>query len=740
MKFPHYKQLEQRDCGPTCIKIIAKYFGRVISISQIRQLSETTRSGSSLLGLSDAAESLGLHSRGVKLSFNKLKNDVALPCVAHWGQNHFVVIYKIKRNHIYISDPGRGKLKLRTDEFLAGWVGPNSALEDKDGIVLLLEPSNKFFQKEGDPENTNDLLFLFQYVLKYKPFLIQLFLGVVVASLLQLIFPFLTQSIIDVGIQNQDMNFIYIVLLAQLFLFIGRTTIELTRAWIMLHLSTRINISLVSDFFIKLMKLPISYFDTKMTGDIMLKIADHKRIQTFLTDTSLNVIFAFFNLVIFSLVLGWYNSTILLMFVVGSISYVGWILIFQARRKKIDQLRFRTSSRESSKVIELVNGMQEIKLYNAERIKRWGWENIQAQLFTIEKKHLAIETGQLSGSAFINEIKNILITVFSASLVVSGQLTLGMLLAISYILGQLNSPLSQLVNFIHNFQDARISLERLLEVHNLEDESHLEHSKISNLPNKYSIELTDVTFRYSKYSAPVLNSLNLLIPQKKITAIVGSSGSGKTTLMKVILQFYKPESGVIKLGSNHLGNVQESAYREICGTVMQEGYLFNDTIANNIAVKDNANINWQKLFEACEMANISEFIESLPEGYSSMVGMEGLGISTGQRQRIMIARAIYKNPKILFFDEATSSLDATNEAIIDKNLESFIKQRTTVIIAHRLSTVKNADQIVVMSEGRIVEVGNHSQLIEFEGAYFDLVKNQLELDRSKSNGTAIINS
>ncbi|MCB0463732.1 MAG: ATP-binding cassette domain-containing protein, partial [Flavobacteriaceae bacterium] len=566
------------------------------------------------------------------------------------------------------------------------------------------------------------------YIFKYKQFLWQLVIGLIAASLLQLIFPFLTQSIVDVGIKNQDIHFIYLILFAQLALFVGRTAIEVIRSWILLHLSTRINISLVSDFFIKLMNLPIAFFDSKMTGDILQRINDHKRIEHILTTSSLNVLFSMVNLIVFSLVLAYYNMKLFLIFLVGSILYFLWIAVFLKKRKDLDYKRFSQVSQEQSKVIELINGMQEIKLHNAEKQKRWGWEFLQARLFKVSIEGLALEQYQSVGSGFINELKNILITFLSAKLVIDGDITLGMMLAISYIVGQLNSPISQLINFIREVQDAKISLDRLSEIHNKEDEEPADIDFVKDVDEEADISVSNLSFRYTGSDQMVLKELDVTIPANKVTAIVGVSGSGKTTLMKLLLKFYEPNEGQIKLGNYNLENVSQKIWRSQSGVVMQEGYIFNDTIANNIAVGEDY-VDKQKLAHAVDVANIKEYIEMLPLSYNTKIGMEGVGLSTGQKQRLLIARAVYKNPNFLFFDEATSALDANNEKVIMEKLDAFFEDKTVVVIAHRLSTVKNAHQIVVLDKGKIVEVGNHNELIKHKGDYYNLVKNQLELGK-----------
>ncbi len=724
-KFPTYQQTEAKDCGPTCVKIIAKHYGKIINTQELRNLSETTREGSSLLGLSEAVEKMGFRSLGVKLDFNKLK-EAPLPCIVHWNKNHYIVVYKIKKNKIYVSDPAIGLINYTQKEFIQHWIGNNADQNTEEGIALLLEPTPNFYKEEYEQEEKFGFSFIFKYLFKYKKFIVQLIIGLLAGSLLQLILPFLTQSVVDVGIKNQDIHFVYLILLAQLFLFIGKAALEIIRSWILLHLSTRINISLISDFFIKLMKLPISYFDVRMTGDLLQRINDHKRIERILTTSSLTVLFSFFNLIIFSLVLGYYSIQIFGVFVLGSILYFTWVLFFFKKRKELDYKQFSQVSDEQSKVIELINGMQEIKLHNAERRMRWNWEYVQARLFKIATKSLALEQTQSVGSNFINEIKNMFITILSAKLVIDGSITLGMMMAISYIVGQLNGPITQLISFMRDVQDAKISIDRLGEIHNMEDEEKQGDEKITSIPEKSAIHIKNISFRYTGGLESVIKNLTLDIPANKTTAIVGASGSGKTTLMKLLLRFYEIEKGEILLNNFNLKNISQRSWRNYCGVVMQEGYIFNDTIANNIAVGQDY-IDTKKLKHAIDIANILDYIDGLPVGVNTKIGNEGVGLSTGQKQRLLIARAVYKNPKLLFFDEATSALDANNEKVIMEKLDTFLANKTAVVIAHRLSTVKNAHQIVVLDEGKIAEIGNHKELVALKGKYYDLVKNQLEL-------------
>ncbi len=713
------------DCGPTCLRMVAKYYGKIISLQALRERAQTTREGSSILGLSYAAESIGFRTLGVKVSFEQLIADATFPCIAYWNQAHFIVVYKVKQDTVFVADPSHGLLKYTKAEFLKSWVG-----DSHQGILLLLEPGPEFEEEKLDlgklTIKPRGFSFLSQYLFRYKKLLIQLIISLFAGSLLQLILPFLTQSIVDIGVQNNDIKFIYLILFAQLMLFFGQTTIELIRSWILMHISSRINISLVSDFFVKLMKLPIAFFDSKMTGDIMQRIDDHQRVESFLTSSTLSVLFSLVNLMVFSGVLAYYNVTIFSVFVIGSALYFVWILFFLKYRADLDFKRFTQNAQNQSKVMELITGMQEIKLHNAERQKRWQWENIQVRLFKINLKGLALEQMQNEGSNLIHELKNILITFLAAKLVIDGQITLGMMLSISYIIGQLNSPVMQLVVFTQHWQDAKLSLERLSEIHNKPNEESA-MNEVAAVDITASIRFEKVSFQYvGMHRDMILKEVDLHIPANKVTAIVGASGSGKTTLMKLALKFYEPNRGEIYIGNQNLKTISPKAWRNQCGVVMQEGFIFSDTIANNIAVGVD-DIDKQRLLHAVKVANIKEYIESLPLRYNTKIGMEGIGLSTGQKQRILIARAVYKNPDYLFFDEATSALDANNERLIMNNLNQFFKGKTVLVIAHRLSTVKHADQIIVLEQGRIVEMGNHAELAYARGSYYELVKNQLEL-------------
>ncbi|MCK9450862.1 MAG: peptidase domain-containing ABC transporter [Bacteroidales bacterium] len=731
MRYNFTPQLDARDCGPACLDAISRHYGKRHSLPVLREYCHINREGVSLLGISDAAEKIGFRTMGVKITFDKLANEVPLPCIAHWKQQHFVVVYEIsgkKKDKVKVADPAHGLITYSREEFLKGWVSTKNEDEDM-GVCLLLEPTPDFYTNEEEIVNKKNFRFLFSYLRPHRKLLVQLILGMLLGSIIQLIFPFLTQAVVDVGINTRDLNFITLVLIAQLVLFFGQTAVEFIRSWILLHISTRINISLISDFLIKLMKLPLGYFDSKMIGDLMQRIGDHSRIESFLTASSLQILFAVVNLAVFAIVLGVYNVGILLVFLAGSILYTLWVLVFMKKRRELDFKRFAQMAGNQSNLIQLITGMQEIKLNNCEKQKRWEWEKIQARLFRVNIKGLALNQYQQAGATFFNQSKNILITFMAAYAVVKGEMTLGMMMAVQYIIGMMNAPVDQMIGFVRAAQDAKISLERLGEIHLREDEEPADkmNVKIRELDTEQDILLSGVSYQYDGPRSPlVLNALDLKIPQNKVTAIVGTSGSGKTTLLKLLLGFYKPVAGEIRIGPFRVDNLSASVWRSKVGAVMQDGFIFSDTIAGNISISEDE-LDFSKLLHASRVANILEHIETLPLGFNTMIGQEGVGLSQGQKQRILIARAVYKDPQFIFFDEATNALDANNEKVIMENLNEFFKGRTVVVVAHRLSTVKNADQIVVLEKGSIIEQGTHQELTKLKGSYYKLVKNQLEL-------------
>ena len=706
-QFPHYIQLDSMDCGPTCLRMITKFYGRSYSLQYLREHAFITREGVSMLGISDAAEQIGFRTMGVRVTLEQLNTELPLPCILHWNQRHFVVCYKIKNGKYYIADPASKRLVYEKEEFEHCWF--STQVEGKDtGTALLLEPGPEFYDREEDvKDKKRELSFFFRYLTPYKRELFQLILGMLTGSILQLIMPFLTQSLVDTGIRDSNLSFITLILIAQVVIFVAQLSVGFIRSWILLHMNTRINIALISDFLAKLMRLPLHFFDTKMVGDIMQRIGDHNRIESFMTGSSISALFSFVNFIVFGFVLAYYDLTILGLFLFGNGLYVAWVLAFMRYRRELDIKRFAQAAGEQSNLFQLVTGMQEIKLNNCETEKRWEWERIQVKLFKISIKGLALGQYQQLGSVFFNQTTNILISFTAARAVVSGEMTLGMMMSLTYIVGQLTAPIEQFIGFARSFQDAKISLERLGEIHQREDEEQTLALKVNALPDNKALQIEDVSFSYDGADRDyVLEHINLTIPQHKVTAIVGASGSGKTTLIKLLLGFYEPNKGNIKIGDLSLKNMNPHVWRARTGCVMQDGFIFSDSIAKNIAIGAEV-IDKERLLHAVTVANIRDFIDSLPLGYNTKIGMEGNGVSQGQRQRILIARAVYKNPEFIFLDEATNALDANNEREIMEHLHQFYKGRTVVVVAHRLSTVRDADNIVVLDKGQVVEEGTH---------------------------------
>ncbi len=752
MSFPHYTQLDAMDCGPTSLKIVAQFYGKHYSLQTLRERCHITREGVSLLGISDAAEAIGFRSTGVKITWAQLRDEANLPCIVHWNQQHFVVVYRIARQRgqwwVYVSDPASGLLIYREEQFLKAWIQsrepldlanlslrlqpgetllPSTDFASGKGIALLLEPTPSFYRETGDEDKRLKFAYLLQYLRPYGSYLVQLALAMLTASVLSLILPFLTQSVVDKGIGTGNLSFVVMMLVAQVVLVLGQLANNLIRSWLMLHMTARISISLISDFLAKLMRLPIAFFDSKMVGDIMQRIGDYDRIQTFLTGSLLSMAMALVSFAIYGCVMGGYDLTILGIFLLGSAFYIGWILIFLKYRRKLDYMRFQEASANQSSIVQLINGMQEIKLNNCEKQKRWEWERIQARLFQVSIKGLVLGQTQEVGGTFIDQTKNVVISFLAASAVIDGSMTLGMMVALQYIIGQLNAPLSQFIQFVQATQDAKISLERLSEIQEKDDEEPTDKERIREVPENADIEFREVTFQYDgPHSAKALDRVSVTIPANRVTAIVGASGSGKTTMLKMMLGFYSPAEGEVSLNGRKVSQYSASCWRRACGTVMQEGYIFSDTIAGNISVSDDTP-DMQRVRRAAAIANIDTFIDELPLGYNTKIGADGHGLSVGQKQRLLIARAAYKEAKYLFFDEATNSLDANNERAIMERLEKLFENKTVVIVAHRLSTVKNADNIVVLDHGRIVEQGTHTELTARRGYYYELVKNQLEL-------------
>ena len=724
------RQHDSMQCGIACLQMICNYYGKEYSLDSLSKICFATTEGVSMLGISETATSLGFHVVNVKCTVKTL-TEVSPPSILHWNQNHFVVLYKVKNEKkFYIADPGKGLVTYSLEEFKKHWISTNSNGQDK-GIAMFLETTPTFFTHQMEDKNKisekRSFHFLFGYVKKYRKYFGQVILGLIVGSLSQLVLPFLTQSIVDVGIKNQDIGFVWLILLGQLMLTISRTAIDFIRRWLLLHISLRINISLVSDFFIKLLKLPMSFFDTKLMGDLMQRMNDHSRVNNFLTQQTLNITFAMLTFVVFSVVLFFYNKLVFAIFLLGSILYGAWMTLFLKRRKELDYELFEQQAINNNKTYEFITSMQEIKLQDCEQRRRWEWEDTQADLFGVQMKSLKLQQTQEAGSIFINEVKNIIITVVAATAVIHGQMTLGMMLAVQYIIGQLNSPVEQLMNFFYSLQDVKISLERINEIHQMDDENGKEGLLTSIEDKNEGIDIKNIMFKYDPHALrKTIDDVSIHIPQGKVTAIVGASGSGKTTLIRLMLGYYPVLEGKINIGNTDINKLNKKWWRRQCGVVMQDGVIFSESIARNIAV-DDGDIDKERLLKAAEIACIKDYVMALPLKFNTKIGRDGVGLSQGQKQRILIARAVYKNPDYIFLDEATNSLDANNERNIVENLDKFYKGKTVVIVAHRLSTVKNADQIVVIDHGKVVEVGNHESLTAKRGAYYNLVKNQLEL-------------
>lgn len=726
--FPFYSQFDTMKCGIACLQMICSYYGREFKQDYLSTLCHATNEGVSLLAIKDAASKIGLYSLSGRITINKLFSS-EFPCILHWNQNHFVVLYKVKKGKkFYIADPGKGLVSYNIDDFKQHWIGTGQGEEGK-GIAMFLEPDPQFYkQKEGlEKDDERSFGFLFGYIAQYRKYFLQILLGLFVGSLLQLALPFLTQNIVDIGIKNQDIGFIWLILLGQLVITVSRTSVDFIRRWLLLHISMRINISLVSDFFIKLLQLPMSFFDTKLMGDLMQRIGDHSRVNNFLTQQTLSVAFSMISLAVFSCVLLVYNRLIFFIFLLGSLLYGGWMTLFLQRRKVIDYELFEQQAINNNKTYQFLTSMQEIKLQDCEQRRRWEWEDVQADLFKVQMKSLKLQQTQEAGSIFINELKNMIITVVSATAVINGSLTLGMMLAVQYIIGQLNSPIEQLMHFIYSIQDVKISLERINEIHKKDNEEDAGRTRIELGDESHDIVLSHIDFKYDPHAlSKTIEDVSIYIPEGKITAIVGASGSGKTTLIKLMLGYYPVMNGEITIAGHNITEYNLKWWRRQCGVVMQDGVIFSESIARNIAVDDDE-INQERQEMAAEIANVKDFVMALPLKFNTNIGRDGMGLSQGQKQRILIARAVYKNPKFIFLDEATNSLDASNERAIVENLDKFYKGKTVVIVAHRLSTVKNADQIIVLDKGKVVETGNHKSLTAKRGTYYHLVKNQLEL-------------
>lgn len=724
MLFPVYRQHDAADCGPTCVRMIARYYGKSVSAQLLRERCAVSRLGVSLRGISSAAESIGFRTLAARVPFDVLVKQVPLPCIAHWQQNHFVVVYRATRRSVWVADPALGAVKYTRDEFLAGWLPADGA----GGIVLLLEPTPALQRDEAESASRpRGLAFVTSYLARYTRYIVQLVLGVFFACVLNLIFPFLTQAIVDVGIANQDLGFVYTVLLAHVMLFVSQMSVEFLQSWLLLHISARVNIAIVSDFLAKLMQLPLPFFEARTAGDLLQRVDDHRRIEHALTTSSLGVLLALLNLVMFSSVLLMYSVKIFAVFAGGTLLALGWLVLFLRARRALDMQRFARTAENRGRLIQIILGLPELKLNNAERLKRWEWEHGQAALFKLNVRALSLAQIQNAGVLFILKAKDIAVTFLAAMLVIDGRISLGMMLAIQYIVGQLSAPLEQFMRFIHTAQDAALSAERLGEIQTLPNEEQPpDELSAAAAAQSASLVIDHLSFRYHPEAEPVLHDISFTIPHGKVTALVGASGSGKTTLLKLLVKMYEPTSGEIRLGDTRLKHIPASLWRARCGVVLQDGRLFSDTIARNIALGDDAP-DVERVLAAARIAAIHDDIQQLPLGYNTKVGPDGHGLSQGQTQRLLIARAVYRQPAYLMLDEATSALDADNERQIIEQLRAFCAGRTVLVIAHRLSTVQNADQVIVLARGAIAERGTHDELVAARGVYYHLVRNQLSV-------------
>lgn len=712
-----------KDCGPSCLKIIAKYHGKYYSLQFLRDKCGQTREGVSFLDLSYAAESIGLRSLAIRATIDDLKKLVPLPCIIHWNNNHFVVAYKATSKHIFISDPAKGLVKYEWGALETLWLQSGSLT----GSVLVLEPQADFRQREAGEkiERKKTLENFISYFTPYKVSFANLFVVMIVVTILQAFLPFISKAVIDVGIHTNDLHFINLVLIANIGIIVSITLSNAVRDWILLHITSRVNIALISDYLIKLMRLPTTFFENKLVGDILQRANDHERIRSFIMNNSINLLFSSLTFVVFSIVLLIYNKIMFLIFLTGSVLYVTWVLCFLKIRKKLDWEYFDLVSKNQSFWVETVSAIQDIKLNNYEKSKRWKWENIQARMYKVNQKIMTITNWQNTGAQCIDSMKNLLVTFFSAKAVIQGDITFGVMISTQFIIGMLNGPIGQFISFIVSAQYAHISFLRLNEVHGLKDEEEDDQPNDIMFPDNKSLILKNVTFQYSPNAKPVLRNINLIIPEGKVTAIVGDSGSGKSTLLKLLLRLYNPSFGEIAIGDFNIKNISLKQWRSKCGAVMQDGKIFNDSIMNNI-VLDDPDINFDLLKMAVSSANIAAEIEQLPLGYNTIMGEMGRGLSRGQKQRLLIARALYKNPDFLFFDEATNALDTINEQKIVQALDLVFKDKTVIVVAHRLSTIRKADQIIVLKNGTIAEIGDHEALFQRKGHYFQLVQSQFE--------------
>lgn len=721
-RFPVEYQMDSQDCGPACLKIIAKHFGKFYSLQSLRDKCGITKEGVSLLDLSTGAESIGLRTLAIKCTIDDVVNSVPFPAIIFWKDSHFVVVYHANKKYIWVSDPAKGRIKYTHEEFKKGWYQKGA----KQGVLLAIEPTAEFKDSKAEREQRkNTFSSILKYFTPYQRNFTLIFVIMLLVTALQGMLPFISKAVIDVGIKTSDVNFINMVLIGNISILLSVMIFNVIRDWILMHITARVNIALISDYLIKLMKLPVTFFENKLLGDILQRAQDHERIRSFIMNNSLSLIFSILTFVVFSIILLIYNAIIFYIFISGSFLYAGWVLLFLNIRKKMDWEYFELLSKNQSYWVETVSSIQDIKIYNYEKHRRWKWEEIQARLYHVNKRVLAITNAQNLGAQFIESIKNMGIVFFCATAVIKGEITFGVMISTQFIIGMLNGPLVQFINFIVSAQYAKISFLRINEIKQLEDEEELlSVGSTTILPEDKSLILDNVNFQYTANSPLVLHNIYLHIPENKVTAIVGGSGCGKSTLLKLLVRLYKPSYGDIKMDKMNVNAINLRQWRSMCGVVMQDGKIFSDTILNNI-VLDDEHIDYEQLRKVCRIAQIEDEINAMPKGFETNIGENGRGLSGGQKQRLLIARALYRNPQYLFLDEATNALDTINEKKIVEALNNAFLQRTVIVVAHRLSTIRNADQIVVLDKGYIVEVGNHDSLMERKGHYFQMIASQM---------------
>ena len=722
-------QTDSMDCGAACLCMIARHYGKKYSMRFFRENAHISREGISMLGLSMAAEKVGFRTLSAKITVEQLAEQIALPCILHWDGRHYVVCHRVSGKGsdrvFHICDPAIGKIRVRGDELRSHWLSGHLG-EEEVGLAMQLEPAPDFREKQPeDPADGFGLLFFSRYILPHKWQLAGLLFGALVVMTMGYFLPFISQSVVDIGILGRNMDFIVLMMAMQLMISFSQTTVMFMQGWVSLHVNTVINVRLISDYLGKLARMPLPFFEVRTLGDILQRIGDHDRIKSFLMNDLTDIVFATVTFVTFSVVLGIYNWRILAIFLLGNTAYALWVVSFMHYRRELDNRVFQQSATLQNNMVQFIRGMQEIKLNNLEERKCREWESLQAGLYRLGRRGLMIGQVQQAGLLVFSTTTGIAISYMTARRVVDGEMTLGMMTSLSFILGQVSGPIGSFIGFIQRYQDARISLERLGDIHARKEGGMDEGTGRNGMPTGKDIRFRNVSFSYNGMDRDmVLKDISFTIPQGHVTAIVGRSGCGKTTLMKLMQGFYQPVHGTVEVGGTPLPDISLREWRTHLGAVMQDGYIFSDSIAGNVAVDEDADM--ARVEDALEAVNMKGFVHSLPNGTDTKIGEDGLQLSQGQRQRILLARVIYKRPEYIFLDEATNSLDTKNENDIMAYIKKNLKGHTVIIVAHRLSTIRDADSIVVLENGRVAEQGVHSQLLCNKGIYYQLVQAQLD--------------